>query len=70
VIVGLNNALMSGALFDRLVKNAKGYKKNASIQGVLVQQMLKGGQEVLVGAVTDPSFGKMIAFALGAYWSK
>ena len=32
--------------------------------------MLKGGQEVMVGAVTDPSFGKMIAFGLAACWSK
>ena len=63
--LGLDNAADVRRAFDRLVKNAKGYKKNASIQGVQVQQMLKGGQEVMVGAVTDPSFGKMIAFGLG-----
>src|SRR5258705_1208771 len=65
VIVGLENAADVRRAFDRLVKNSKGYKKNASIQGVQVQQMLKGSQEVMVGAVTDPSFGKMIAFGLG-----
>ncbi len=27
--------------------------------------MLRGGQEVIVGAVTDPSFGKLVAFGLG-----
>ena len=27
--------------------------------------MLKGGQEVIVGAVTDASFGKLVAFGLG-----
>ena len=27
--------------------------------------MLKGGQEVIVGAVTDDSFGKLVAFGLG-----
>jgi acetyl coenzyme A synthetase (ADP forming)-like protein len=27
--------------------------------------MLKGGHEVIVGAVTDPSFGKLVAFGLG-----
>ena len=27
--------------------------------------MLSGGQEVIVGAVTDPSFGKLVAFGLG-----
>jgi acetyl coenzyme A synthetase (ADP forming)-like protein len=65
VIVGLGNAADVRRAFDQLVKNAKAYKKNASIQGVQMQQMLKGGQEVMVGAVTDPSFGKMIAFGLG-----
>ena len=27
--------------------------------------MLPAGQEVIVGAVTDPSFGKVVAFGLG-----
>jgi acetyl coenzyme A synthetase (ADP forming)-like protein len=65
VIVGLQNSADVRRAFDQLVKSAKRYKKNASIQGVQVQQMLKGGREVMVGAVTDPSFGKMIAFGLG-----
>ena len=29
------------------------------------RQMLTGGQEVIVGALTDPSFGKVVAFGLG-----
>ena len=65
VIVGLENAADVRAGFERLVSNAKQYKSNASIHGVQVQQMLKGGQEVMVGAVTDATFGKMIAFGLG-----
>ena len=65
VIVGVENAADVRAGFERLVNNAKQYKSDASIQGVQVQQMLKGGQEVMVGAVTDASFGKMIAFGLG-----
>ena len=65
VVVGLGNAADVRRAFDQLVKNAKKFKKDASIQGVQVQRMLKGGQEVMVGAVTDPSFGKMIAFGLG-----
>ena len=65
VIVGLGSAAEVRRGFDQLVKNAKRYNKNAAIRGVQVQQMLKGGQEVMVGAVSDPSFGKMIAFGLG-----
>ncbi len=34
-------------------------------RGVQVQQMVSGGHEVIVGAVTDPSFGKLVAFGLG-----
>jgi acyl-CoA synthetase (NDP forming) len=33
--------------------------------GVLVQPMLTGGVECLVGVVTDPTFGPLIAFGLG-----
>src|SRR5262245_56702095 len=57
VIVGLKNAGEVRAAYHRLIKSAKAYKKNAAIQGVQVQQMLNGGREVMVGAVTDPSFG-------------
>ena len=65
VIAGLENAADVRAGFEQLVSNAKRYKSDVSIQGVQVQQMLKGGQEVMVGAVTDATFGKMIAFGLG-----
>ena len=65
VVVGINNSTEVRRAFERLVKSAKAYNKSANIQGVLVQQMVPGGQEVMVGAVTDPSFGKMVAFGLG-----
>jgi acyl-CoA synthetase (NDP forming) len=32
---------------------------------VQVQQMVQGGQEVIVGAITDGSFGKLVAFGMG-----
>src|SRR5215472_16819271 len=44
---------------------AKLANRMANLLGVQVQQMLTGGQEVIVGAVTDPSFGKLVAFGLG-----
>src|SRR5712672_1170168 len=48
-----------------ILANAKKYKSDAKIEGIQVQQMLLGGQEVIVGAVTDGSFGKLVAFGLG-----
>ncbi len=40
-------------------------RRTRRIEGVQVQQMLTGGQEVIIGAVTDPAFGKLVAFGLG-----
>jgi len=66
VLVGIENAQAARAGYDTIVKNAKAYKSGATITGVQVQQMLPtGAQEVIVGAVSDPSFGKLIAFGLG-----
>ena len=65
VLVGVKSAEEARAGFQKIVDNAKAYDAKADIHGIQVQQMLKGGQEVIVGAVTDPSFGKLVAFGLG-----
>lgn len=51
--------------FDEIIANAKAYNADADIDGIQVQQMLSGGQEVIIGATTDPTFGKVIIFGLG-----
>ncbi|EWY39130.1 CoA-binding protein [Skermanella stibiiresistens SB22] len=65
VLVGVKSADEARAGFQKIIDNAKAYDAKADIHGIQVQQMLKGGQEVIVGAVTDPSFGKLVAFGLG-----
>ena len=65
VLVGLKSADDVQKGYDTIIANAKKYDAKAKIVGVQVQQMLAGGQEVIVGAVTDPSFGKLVAFGLG-----
>ncbi|MFI8993394.1 acetate--CoA ligase family protein [Streptomyces sp. NPDC053542] len=66
VRVGLNSAAEVRGAFTAIVSNARAYDPAARISGVQVQQMVpEGGQEVIVGAVTDPTFGKVVAFGLG-----
>src|SRR6266540_5271316 len=65
VLVGVKSAEDVQKGYDTIIANAKRYDAKATILGVQVQQMLGGGQEVIVGAVTDPSFGKLVAFGLG-----
>jgi len=65
VVVGVKSAEAAQEAFNTIVANARRYKPDATIDGVQVQQMLAGGQEVIIGAVTDPAFGKLVAFGLG-----
>src|ERR1700722_19540721 len=65
VIVGVKSAEAAKEAYSTIVGNAKKYDAKAEILGVQVQQMLAGGQEVIIGAVTDPAFGKLVAFGLG-----
>jgi acetyl coenzyme A synthetase (ADP forming)-like protein len=65
VILGVKSAAEAGKAYDAIIANARKYKQAARIDGVQVQQMLQGGQEVIIGAVSDPSFGKLVAFGIG-----
>jgi acetyl coenzyme A synthetase (ADP forming)-like protein len=65
VLVGVKSAADVEAGFATIMANAKKYDAKANLQGVQVQQMVMGGQEVIIGAVTDQSFGKLVAFGLG-----
>src|SRR6202040_788641 len=65
VVVGLKTEAEVEAAYARILGNAKKYKADAKIEGIQVQQMLAGGTEVIVGSITDGSFGKLVAFGLG-----
>ncbi|MGI5152287.1 acetate--CoA ligase family protein [Plantactinospora sp. CA-294935] len=65
VLVGLRTAEEVASGYDTILANARAYKADAKIVGVQVQQQLDSGHEVIVGTVTDPTFGKVVAFGLG-----
>ncbi|WP_062349215.1 acetate--CoA ligase family protein [Herbidospora yilanensis] len=65
VLVGVGSAEAVRAGYDQIIANAQAYDAGAVIDGVQVQQMVGGGHEVIIGAVTDPTFGKVVAFGLG-----
>src|SRR5919201_677710 len=65
VLIGVKSAEEAAKGYDSILPTARRYNPKATILGVQVQQMIKGGQEVIIGAVTDPSFGKLVAFGLG-----
>jgi acetyl coenzyme A synthetase (ADP forming)-like protein len=65
VKIGVSGADAVTAAFDEIIANARAYDADADIDGVQVQQMLSGGHEVIIGATTDPTFGKIVVFGLG-----
>src|ERR1700704_3455229 len=65
VLVGVKSAEQAAQGFSTIVENARRYDPKAEILGVQIQQMLLGGHEVIIGAVTDPAFGKLVAFGMG-----
>jgi acyl-CoA synthetase (NDP forming) len=42
--------------------------RDARVTGFLVQQMLSGGREVILGGKRDPSFGPVVMFGLGGVY--
>ena len=52
VMVGVRSAEAAQEAFTTIVANARRHDPKATIDGVQVQQMLSGGQEVIIGAVT------------------
>ena len=56
--------------YDEVLANARAYKKDARIEGVLVQEMVKGGVEAILGVTNDPLFGPAVMFGLGGIFAE
>lgn len=65
VALGIENEDGVREAFGRVTQNARTFSSSARIDGVLVQEMVTGGTEVLVGISQDPHFGQTIVFGLG-----
>lgn len=63
--LGVNSeeALEKG--FNEILRKAKDFKKDAKIDGVLIQEMAEKGVEVIVGMSQDTQFGPTIMFGMG-----
>ncbi len=65
VVLGCDEAHEVREAFDQIVASVRATSPDATISGVLVQRMVKGGRETIVGATRDASFGPMVMFGLG-----
>ena len=53
------------AAYDAIMEGAARYNADADIYGILVEPMMKGGLELIVGTKLDDQFGPVIMFGIG-----
>ena len=53
------------AAYNLIMENAKKYKADANIHGVVIQEMAPFGKEVIVGSVNDATFGPTVMYGMG-----
>lgn len=51
--------------YKTILENAKAYKPDADIHGIVIQDMAPWGTEVIIGSVNDATFGATVMFGLG-----
>lgn len=65
VRLGIKSAAEAAAAFEEILARARAYNPQAALAGVLVEEMVTGGLEVMVGAKQDARFGPVVTFGLG-----
>ena len=63
--LGLADADAVRTAFVEVTANARGYDANARIDGVVVQEMVSGGVETIVGVSYDDQLGPFLLFGTG-----
>jgi acetyltransferase len=63
--LGLENAEQVRTAYAAIMANATQYAPEATLSGVLVQEMVSGGVEIIVGVSYDEQLGPMLLFGTG-----
>ena len=54
--------------YEKILENARSYKADAAVDGVLIQEMAAQGLEVIVGMKKDPQFGPVLMTGSGGIY--
>jgi len=60
VITSIENGTTARTAFMAIMANIKAFDPAATIEGVIVEQQLEKGLEMIIGGKTDPTFGKVL----------
>lgn len=65
VRLGIADAAAARQAYREIMESCARYKPGARLEGVLVEEMVSGGTEVIVGAKRDARLGPAVTFGLG-----
>ncbi len=65
VKVNIKNEAGVREAYKMILENAKNYKADADIHGLVIQEMAPWATETIIGSVNDPTFGATVMFGLG-----
>lgn len=65
VKINIKDEQSARSAYNEILKNAKAYKADADIHGIVIQEMAPMGTEVILGSINDPTFGPTLMFGLG-----
>ena len=65
VRVNIQNADQLRAQYRDLIAKLKEKNLLEGLEGVIIQEMVKGSREMVCGVATDPQYGHMVMFGLG-----
>ena len=68
VTLGIDDADAARATYDAMMREVGRRAPNARLDGVLVQRMIRGGLETIVGVSRDRLFGPLVMFGLGGIY--
>lgn len=62
VKVGINSDDELKKAFREITETVRRKRPDAKIDGILIEEMIKGGYEVIIGGIQDPTFGPVVMF--------
>ncbi|MBC7334818.1 MAG: acetate--CoA ligase family protein, partial [Clostridia bacterium] len=65
VRLGIRDAGEAAKVYEEVMTRARAHYPGATLDGVLLEEMVEDGVEVIVGAKQDPRFGPAVTFGLG-----
>ncbi len=69
-VVMVNDEQELARAYEQILTRAHASRPDAAINGVLVEQAIRGGVEMIVGARRDPLWGETVLVGLGGVWTE